>query len=92
MSRSFKKTPSCHMAGKDGYAKKAFSRRVRRLAKSNDLPDGGAYRKLNESWDISDWHDVHRDYESFRAFRIEIGKYVDEKQCKNEYEKYYRRK
>jgi len=56
MSRSYRK-PWCT----DGYkgssrkqaAKKEASRRIRRL--SEDIPDGGAYRKFYCSWNICDY-------------------------------------
>ena len=92
MSRSRKKTPSCHIAGRDGRMKRLFSRRVRRVPDLYGIPDGGAYRKMNETWDISDWHEVGLPYESFRKKRIEFGLYEGERACRNLYEKCYLRK
>lgn len=92
MSRSYKKTPSCHIISKNGWMKKKFSRRVRKLGRSQDIPGGNAYRKLNDSYDIADWHDVGLGYDDFRKRRIELGRYADERRCRNDYERWYLRK
>ena len=54
MTRSYKK-PFI----KEGYgskrkrqAKKAANKTV---AQTEDIPDGGAYKKVSNSWDICDW-------------------------------------
>jgi len=52
MTRSRKKTPCCHIVKRDGWWKKAFNKRIRRM---QDVPDGNAYRRANESWLIDDW-------------------------------------
>lgn len=92
MSRSYKKTPSCHVVGRDGRMKKVFSRRVRRTTDPDGVPNGGAYRKMNETWDISDCHEVGLSYGEFRKQCIEFGQYEDERSCRNQYEKWYLRK
>lgn len=59
MSRSYKKHPIIKYAGcKD--LKKIYNRRLRRSNKIGleDIPNGNAYKKMNESWninDITDW-------------------------------------
>lgn len=79
------------MVGRDGHAKKRFSRIVRKTG-PEDVPNGNAYRKMNETWDISDWHQVGLSYEAFKKWQIELGRYANEKQCRNEYAKWYLRK
>ena len=53
MSRSYKKNPITKTAGDKSF-KTIFNRRFRR---TNDLdfPSGNAYRKTNETWEISDF-------------------------------------
>lgn len=54
MSRSFR-----HPFYKDGYgSKKKGATKAEyngRIRKTEDVPDGKAYRKYSESWDISDY-------------------------------------
>ena len=52
MSRSRKKHPLIKCAGDKGF-KKIFNRKFRRK-KDLNFPSGNAYRKANESWEISD--------------------------------------
>ena len=98
MSGSFKKTPSCHFVKKQSEQKKLFNRRLRRAPAVDErqgvssVPDGNAYRRANESYDIADWHDVGRSYEDYRARHIRQGSYVDERTCRRQYEKQYLRK
>ena len=53
MSRSYKKHPVIKYAGNKDY-KKLFNRRLRRTAGIDDIPNGNAYKKMNESWEIND--------------------------------------
>ena len=50
MSRSYKKYPCIKDCSKHG--KRFANKRVRR---TKDIPDGKAYRKVYNPWDISDW-------------------------------------
>lgn len=52
MSHSRKKHPLIQGAG-DKSLKKIFNRKIRRN-KDLDFTSGNAYRKVNESWEISD--------------------------------------
>lgn len=54
MSRSHKKHYIFKFAG-DTSLKKIFNRRLRRSAKCQDIPSGGAYKKYNDSWDLADY-------------------------------------
>ena len=72
MSRSFKKSPCCPIASKDETAKKRFNRRIRRTMKIDDIPDGAAYRKLNDSYDISDGKFKFESRVEFMEFRCGI--------------------
>lgn len=97
MSRSRKKTPSCHIVGRQGGYKKIFNRRLRRNVVMDgegvsSVPDGGAYRRANETWDIDDWHDTHLTLDGFRRTRELRGAPVDGEACRNDYEKWYLRK
>ena len=52
MSRSYKKHPRVKdPAGK--YMKRFANKRVRH---TKDIPNGKAYKKVFESWEISDWN------------------------------------
>lgn len=55
MSRSYKKHPIIKYAGCKDY-KKLYNRRLRRSNKIGleDIPNGNAYKKMNESWNIND--------------------------------------
>lgn len=55
MSRSYKKHPVIKYAGCKDF-KKLYNRRLRRSNKIGieDIPNGGAYKKFNESWNIND--------------------------------------
>ena len=52
MSRSYKKYPIAKEEN-DQFYKKYYNRKLRRMS---DLPNGSAYKKLHESWFISDYH------------------------------------
>lgn len=60
MSRSFKKHP--YQANTEGNCCRKFSknRANKRVRKSEDLPNGKAYKKVFETWDIVDyaWSDT----------------------------------
>jgi hypothetical protein len=91
MTRSRKKTPCCHVAGHDGWWKRIFNRRVRRNPIDFDegasaVQDGMAYRRMNESWFISDLKCVHATVEDYYY----PGE--DEDEARNCYEHDYIRK
>ena len=98
MSRSRKKTPSIHYVAKCGWMKKVFNRRLRRNFVVDEeqgvpaVPDGNAYRRMNDSYDINDWHVVGTTYDVFRARQINHGTFENEKTCRSDYEKWYLRK
>ena len=91
MSRSYKKTPSCHVVKRDGWYKKHYNRKLRRTHLL-DIPSGNAYRKMNESWNIDDFHEVGLSYERFRDSQIRMGNYIDEPTSKMQYREWYLRK
>ncbi len=70
MSRSYKK----HLIIKDhdGFSKNQANRKVRR---TKDIPDGKAYRRVYESWKISDYvrhYDAYpRLYRNYRTGEFE---------------------
>lgn len=57
MSRSRRKSPVVTLQQHDtpGIAKKAKRLANRAVRASNDVPDGSAYRKYSDSWDICDY-------------------------------------
>lgn len=91
MSRSYKHTPSCNCIKPDSSMKRIFNRKLRRTGQL-DIPSGNAYRKMNESWEIHDWRVVGYSYARFRDHCIEHDPEFDERTCREEYDKWYRRK
>lgn len=88
MSRSYKKTPKLAVAEDKAY-KKIFNRRIRRNHLADNLSDGGAYKKLNDPWDICDY----KEYRSWRAFKKDnLNKYQNEQEAFLQWQKWYRRK
>ena len=84
MTRSYKHTPCCHCAGHDGSWKRIFNRKLRRepidyIEGVSSLPDGMAYKRANESWDISDLKEVGTTPDEYWGDR-------------NQYEKWFVRK
>lgn len=66
MSRSYKKSPvyTDSSPGTTKEKKKVANRKVRH---AEDIPNGGAYKKVHESWDIHDY--VNRwTWEEAKAF------------------------
>ena len=63
MSRSYKKEPVVKDYNRN--SKKYANRKVRRIFKNCDYPNGSAYKKLYCSWDICDWRfrETYREYE-----------------------------
>lgn len=91
MSKSRKKHGFVHGAGHDGSWKKIFNRRLRQNKKFNDIPDGNAYKKLNCSWNISDWPHIAPTFEEFCSYDWAKEGYSKE-ELKNLYERWYYRK
>lgn len=61
MSRSYKKHPiftDNSDAGEKKSWKKIFNKKLRRSSKYIDIPDGGYYKKCNESYYICDFKSV----------------------------------
>lgn len=54
MSRSYKKNKILKTCGDTVY-KKIFNRRIRRNHLTDNINNGGAYKKLNDSYDIYDY-------------------------------------
>ena len=91
MTRSRKKTPCCHCAGHDGSWKRIFNRKVRRNPIDYDqgvssIQDGTAYRRMNDSWLISDLKCITATVEDY----MDDG--VSEDEARNWYEHDYIRK
>lgn len=59
------------------------------MARLRISPFWNAYRKMNEPWNIDDFHQVGLSYKRFRDSRIRWHQYVDEATCWNQYRKWY---
>ena len=55
MSRSFKKIGHCKCEHSCKKGKQFANRRLRRKGINFEIPNGKAYKKLNESWNICDY-------------------------------------
>ena len=55
MSRSYKKIGQCKCEHSCKKGKQFANRRLRRKDINFEIPNGKAYKKLNESWDICDY-------------------------------------
>ena len=67
MSRSYKKHPYCtDSSPKTTKEKKKFANK--KVRNYDDLPDGAAYKKISESWDIHDYSDRWTWEEAKRAW------------------------
>lgn len=54
MSRSYKKSP-VYTDGSPGTTKEKKKVANRKVRHTEDIPSGGAYKKIHESWDIHDY-------------------------------------
>ena len=57
MSRSRKKVPGWTQGG--NYHKCAKRLANKQIRKTLDIPDGGAFRKVFETWNICDYRELH---------------------------------
>ena len=92
MARSRKKTPCCHCAGHDGSWKRIYNRKLRRNPIDYDegvssVQDGNAYKRVNESWEISDLKETHLAFEEYLP-----GCFDSEEERRDNYEKFFIRK
>lgn len=97
MSRSYKKTPYC--GDNKGKNKKRFANsKLRTKLKNHDfiLANGGAYKKVYESWDICDfyWITSWKEYWDIciRIWHQYGGDYPDKKQEYRYWLHHYRNK
>ena len=65
MSRSYRHHYVFKTAG-DKSMKKIFNRRLRRSQRCRNIPNGNAYKKYNNSWDIADCTWRYNDYNDYR--------------------------
>lgn len=90
MSRSYKHNPEyVDFVTPDTSFKKIFNRRLRRSQKCQDIPSGNAYKKMNCSWLIRDWHGYMSEKEYLEG-EVECGSTL--RDAKNTYKKVYRSK
>lgn len=88
MSRSRKKTPCFHVSSRDRRFKKWYNRKLRKLG-LDAIPDGNAYRKMNESWYVDEGRNVGRTY---REYRDTSDDGAEESICWNKHAKWFLRK
>ena len=75
MSRSYKKHPWVTDGGTPGtkYSKRFANKKVRR---NEDIPNGGSYKKVYESWEIRDykwywtWEEAKKDWEENKNYYL----------------------
>ncbi len=97
MSRSYKKTPYCG-DNKGKFKKRTAMNKVRTKLKDLDyeLPKGGAYKKIYETWNICDysWITSWREYWQMciRHWHRYGGEYPDKKEEYRYWLKWYRNK
>ena len=67
MSRSYKKVGHCKCEHSCKKGKQYANRRLRRKGVNYEIPNGKAYKKLNESWDICDYFCIctWKDYQNW---------------------------
>ena len=94
MTRSRKKTPCGHYVNKQTWFKGLYNRKLRRRPIDWDngvssMPDGNAYRKANESWEIDDYRTTFVAFEAYRCdepcWRVRDGKMT----CRRCYERFF---
>ena len=71
--------------------KKYYNRKLRK-SHELDIPSGNAYRKINETSNIDDFHKVGLSYDCFCGSQIRQCRYVDEATSITQYRKWYLRK
>ncbi len=68
MSRSYRH--HTYLKDRNPWMKKHFNRKIRRSNQErfSDIPNGGFYKKLNCSWEISDFTFGYWDWEEFKHY------------------------
>ncbi len=89
MSRSYKKHPFCKVINSD--FKKFANKKVR---KTIDIPNYASYKKNGYSWSIIDQisYETWEKYKCIMKHPCFWRKEYNEKDCRNDYEKWYIRK
>ena len=67
MSRSYKKVGHCKCERSCKKGKQSANKRLRRKDINFEIPNGKAYKKLNESWDICDYKSIET-WEQYKAW------------------------
>ena len=87
MSRSYKKNKILKACGDTKY-KKIFNRRIRRAHLTDNIDDGGAYKKLNDSYDIHDYI-CKVDWEDFKTWKWAQESFQSEGEAKAFWKSHY---
>lgn len=94
MSRSYKKHPFC----KDWNRRKRVGKQIANskvrtyLKQGKEIPNGKAYRKIFETWDIYDYHWRETKQESLQYYNNHPDRYENEQDAINTWAKMYYRK
>ena len=86
MSHSYRHNFVFKTAGDKSF-KKLFNRRLRRSEKCENIPDGKAYKKYNESWRITDFTWRYNSYEEYREIHKE---FETEEESRKNWKKYFK--
>lgn len=96
MSRSYKKHPFCKdWNRRKRVGKKLANRKVRaQLKRGIEIPNGKAYRKVYETWDIVDYHWYETKAEAIKNFETNRFPYSYDtlEEAISDWAKYYYRK
>lgn len=99
MSRSYKKHPYCKdWNRRKSVGKKLANAKVRaQIKRGVDIPNGKAYRKVYETWDIYDYHWRETLQEAIQYWELNKSRYqwyqdMTFKEVKNDWARLYYRK
>jgi hypothetical protein len=87
MSHSYRHNYVFKTAG-DKSMKKIFNRRLRRSQKCDNIPDGNAYRKYNNPWDIADYTYRYDDFNHF--WNVQKDYYDSKEACYRDWKKWFK--
>lgn len=88
MSRSYRHNYIFKIAG-DKSMKKVFNRRLRRKHNHlwENIPNGGKYKRYNNSWNIADY--IYR-YDNFEDFWQHHKDFIDYEEAKKRWAKWFK--
>lgn len=91
MSRSYRKNTFIQDEGNKKFGKKTANRKVRKRMKDTDFScSPGGYKKLYESWNISDYTWGYLDYNSF--YHYNRDEYDSDEECYSAFKRLWKSK